>query len=168
MLDSCYEIVAIAILTQVKPMANLSLLVCTLLFIFVLCRHCIMSSKRRRLALEPLIGLKGISDSALAAVLHTAKQQKNTATPSRRTIGRVLAYQVLTVITYLDEIIPGNVLHPDNARKSWAVYMSCLELPQWMLQLEDCWLAVAVIRTIASDHRKRKIYSGTIASDYVA
>ena len=55
--------------------------------------------------------------------------------------------QVLTVITYLDEVIPGNVLNPDNARKSWAVYMSCLELPQWMLQLEDCWLAVAVIRT---------------------
>ena len=76
--------------------------------------------------------------------------------------------QVLTVITYLDEVMPGNVLNPDNARKSWAVYMSCLELPQWMLQLEDCWLAVAVIRTIASDHRKRKIYSGTIASDYVA
>ena len=30
-LDSCYEIVAIAILTQVKPMGKLSLLVCTLL-----------------------------------------------------------------------------------------------------------------------------------------
>ena len=115
--------------------------------------------------------------------------------------------QVLTVITYLDEVIPGNVLNPDNARKSWAVYMSCLELPQWMLQLEDCWLAVAVIRTrtaneidggLASsmrclyehfirlfddsfrpasfvrffttcyESRKRKIYSGSIASDYVA
>ena len=143
-------------------MANLSLLVCTCLFIIA------MASKRRRLTLEPLIGLKGISDSALAAVLHTAKQQTNIATPSRRTIGRMLADsyskvhslvrvpmgghewdwdiarldymlrtlcedsvqfrslmaivigastdQVLTVITYLDEVIPGNVLNPDNAR----------------------------------------------------
>ena len=57
---------------------------------------------------------------------------------------------VLEMISYLDEVIPGNALKPDNGRKTWAIYITCK--PQWMLQLEDCWLCVAVIRTgIASE-----------------
>ena len=59
---------------------------------------------------------------------------------------------VLEMISYLDEVIPGNALKPDNGRKTWAIYITCKDLPQWMLQLEDCWLCVAVIRTgIASE-----------------
>ena len=54
---------------------------------------------------------------------------------------------VLEMISYLDEVIPGNALQPDNGPKTWAIYITCKDLPQWMLQLEDCWLCVAVIRT---------------------
>ena len=54
---------------------------------------------------------------------------------------------VLGMISYLDEVIPGNALKPDNHRKASAIYITCKDLPQWMLQLEDCWLCVAVIRT---------------------
>ena len=54
---------------------------------------------------------------------------------------------VFQMISYVDEVVPGNALHPDNHRKSWAIYMTCKDLPQWLLQLEDCWLCVAVIRT---------------------
>ena len=44
-------------------------------------------------------------------------------------------------------IIPGNALSPDNKRKTLAVYITCKDLPQWMLQLKNCWMCVAVIRT---------------------
>ena len=53
---------------------------------------------------------------------------------------------VLEMISYLDEVIVGNPLKPDNHRKVWAIYITCKDLPQWMLQLEDCWM-VANIRT---------------------
>ena len=42
---------------------------------------------------------------------------------------------VLEMISYLDEVIPGNALKPDNGRKTWAIYITCRDLPQWMLQI---------------------------------
>ena len=163
-----------------------------------------MAPKRRQL--DGFVGIHGISDQALAAVLTRCKEtpiEDGTGTSRRsiyRTInksyeavesdiklhmcGRVWDWKiarldkmmtilcaessnfrfiirkalenssghVLELISYLDEVVVGNPLSPENHRKIWAIYITCKDLPQWMLQLEDCWMCVAVIRTgIASE-----------------
>ncbi len=52
------------------------------------------------------------------------------------------------LILYADGITPGSVLAADNQRKSVAWYVSFLELGR-KLSYEECWLALAVARTIA-------------------
>ena len=51
----------------------------------------------------------------------------------------------LQLLFYHDEIVPGNPLHPDNARRSVAFYISFL---QWapVLYSELTWLPIAVLR----------------------
>ncbi|CAJ1401538.1 unnamed protein product [Effrenium voratum] len=51
----------------------------------------------------------------------------------------------LTLVVYLDECTPGNVLSPDNARKSNLTYWTILQLPH--IYLEDTWLTLSVSRT---------------------
>ena len=53
----------------------------------------------------------------------------------------------LKMVTYLDEVVPGNALAVDNKRKSWAVYFTMLDFPQWALCLEEAWLPIAILRT---------------------
>jgi len=62
--------------------------------------------------------------------------------------------QPLTLVMYLDEVTPGNVLRPDNLRKFWAVYISFRELPTWCLTREQFWLPIAVLRTSMSTRIK--------------
>lgn len=50
-----------------------------------------------------------------------------------------------SMIIYGDEITPGNVLRPDNARKTTAFYISFRDFGSW-LRCEDAWLCIAVIR----------------------
>lgn len=56
------------------------------------------------------------------------------------------AGEPLRLLFYHDEIVPGNPLHPDNARRTVAFYISFL---QWrtMLHSELVWLPVALLRT---------------------
>lgn len=51
----------------------------------------------------------------------------------------------LQLLLYHDEIVPGNPLHPDNARRSVAFYISFLE---WrpVLYSELMWLPIALLR----------------------
>lgn len=53
----------------------------------------------------------------------------------------------LSCILYLDEIVPGNILRPDNRRKFWAIYVSFEELGRERLFLEQYWLPLAVLRS---------------------
>lgn len=48
---------------------------------------------------------------------------------------------------YLDEVVPGNLLRPDNKRKVWAIYLGLGEMGQSRLAREEFWLPWAVLRT---------------------
>lgn len=45
---------------------------------------------------------------------------------------------------YIDEVTPGNVIAPDNKRKSYIVYYTWLELAK--LRLDLSWIPVTVLR----------------------
>jgi len=49
------------------------------------------------------------------------------------------------LILYFDEVTPGNVISPDNRRKSYAFYVSFFELRRH-LRLCEAWLCIAVLR----------------------
>ena len=51
------------------------------------------------------------------------------------------------LVLYLDEVVPGNVLSPDNARKVMAVYLAFREFDE-ALFIDDMWLPLAVIRRV--------------------
>lgn len=57
----------------------------------------------------------------------------------------------LNSVWYLDEVVPGNLLRPDNKRKFWAIYMSFLEFGVGRLFKSEFWLPVAVLRTSISN-----------------
>ena len=52
-----------------------------------------------------------------------------------------------SVMLYCDEIVAGNPLAHTTSRKVWAFYMSILELGPLMLQKEQAWLTVLVMRS---------------------
>ena len=162
----------------------------------------------KRLRLAGLIGLKGISTSALAAVMKKLDEEpmeplsarqidrfiSETYTAVGHTIelplvkGRTWDWKVcrldklmaffakdseayrqiliaalqsspeghLNAIIYLDEVTPGNVLRPDNARKFWAFYLGFREMPATALVREQFWLPLAVLRT----HEAQKVVGG--------
>ena len=53
----------------------------------------------------------------------------------------------LDVIEYYDEITPGNVLRPDNARKIHAIYFSFRQFPKEFLHCCEAWIPLGVIRS---------------------
>ena len=53
-----------------------------------------------------------------------------------------------TLILYTDEVTPGNVLATITTRKLQAIYVSFLELGPAALAREDCWIALAVCRSL--------------------
>jgi hypothetical protein len=57
--------------------------------------------------------------------------------------------QPWNVVLYCDEITPGNVLRPDNARKVHAFYFSFRELGKEVLCHAEAWLPVALLRANA-------------------
>ena len=54
------------------------------------------------------------------------------------------------LIVYLDELTPGNIIRPDNARKTTVVYMSFLQLGL-QLRREETWFPVACVRHCVLD-----------------
>ena len=60
---------------------------------------------------------------------------------------------------YADEITPGNIAKPDNARKSLGIYFSLKDFGPDVLQHVGAWLPFCVIRT--SNHRK---LSGSVST----
>ena len=162
----------------------------------------------KRLRLAGLIGLKGISTSALAAVLKRLHEEPLEPLSARQIdkfisdtyiavghtiqlplvkggtwdwkvcrLDNLMAYfakdseayrQILTAalqasseghlnaVVYLDEVTPGNVLRPDNARKFWAFYVGFREMPATALVREQFWLPLAVLRT----HEAQKVVGG--------
>lgn len=50
-------------------------------------------------------------------------------------------------VLYLDEVVPGNVLRPDNRRKFWAIYFAVLEWGAARLCRCHWWLPIACIRS---------------------
>jgi hypothetical protein len=57
----------------------------------------------------------------------------------------------LTVIMYLDEIVPGNPFRQDKARKMWGIYWCCLEWPGWLLSRSAAWPVFCIIRSKSID-----------------
>ena len=51
----------------------------------------------------------------------------------------------LTPVLYFDEITPGNVIAPDNQRKSYVVYFSLKEFGGWLTS-DAAWFSIALIR----------------------
>ena len=51
-----------------------------------------------------------------------------------------------SVVLYGDEIVPGNVLRPENRRKLMCWYASIKQLGPKCLQHEDLWVPLAVLR----------------------
>ncbi|CAJ1374886.1 unnamed protein product [Effrenium voratum] len=85
-----------------------------------------------------------VSYMSVAGVL----QAKCNACPLFHDCLRAIAQQrdnQLTLVVYLDECTPGNLLSPDNARKSNLTYWTILQLPH--IYLEDTWLTLSVSRT---------------------
>ena len=59
--------------------------------------------------------------------------------------------QKMSIVLYLDEIVPGNPFRPDKAWKLWSVYWCCLEWPAWILSRSGFWAALGVIRSQVLD-----------------
>ena len=51
----------------------------------------------------------------------------------------------LDAVVYVNEAVPGNIVQPDNRRKSYLVYVSFLQLAR-TLQTEFAWATVACVR----------------------
>lgn len=60
----------------------------------------------------------------------------------RDEVGEVLArgQHSLGAILYLDEVVPGNLLRPDNKRKFWAFYLGIEEFGPSRLFQEEFWM----------------------------
>ena len=81
----------------------------------------------------------------------------------------------LDVIVYYDEITPGNILRPDNARRMHAIYFSFRQFPQEFLRCSDAWLPIGVLRSKIVKHfpaqfstALREIVSATICESSFA
>jgi hypothetical protein len=55
-----------------------------------------------------------------------------------------------SLVIYGDEIVPGNVLRPDNRRKAFCIYVTIKELGHQRLKDASCWLPLAVLRTVVT------------------
>ena len=64
----------------------------------------------------------------------------------QRTIDSV-GHGFLNLIWYIDEVTPGNVLSPDNKRKSQCLYVSVMEFGIDVLCKTAAWLPVALLRS---------------------
>lgn len=67
----------------------------------------------------------------------------------RDEVGEVLArgQHSLGAVLYLDEVVPGNLLRPDNKRKFWAFYLGIEEFGPSRLFQEEFWMPLAVLRS---------------------
>lgn len=65
------------------------------------------------------------------------------------------------VVLYTDEITPGNVLRPDNARKIWAFYFSFREFGASILCKEEAWIPLAVLRSTVAKNVKGQLSCAT-------
>ena len=54
---------------------------------------------------------------------------------------------MLNIILYIDELVPGNALRHDMARKMHGIYWTFAELPQWLLCRTSTWFCFGVIRS---------------------
>jgi len=53
----------------------------------------------------------------------------------------------LRIVTYIDEINPGNPLAPDPERLLQAFYWTFIDLPNWFLRRKDAWFVCTLVRT---------------------
>lgn len=54
--------------------------------------------------------------------------------------------EALGTIWYLDEVVPGNLLRPDNKRKFWGIYLGIEQFAPALHCREQFWLPVAMLR----------------------
>ena len=85
------------------------------------------------------------------AVEHRCQQSSNYHSALRR----IAANGPTIGVVYLDEVVPGNVLRPDNRRRSYCLYFSFLH-PS-MLRSELGWIPVAVRRSTITASLKGKV-----------
>jgi hypothetical protein len=51
------------------------------------------------------------------------------------------------IVTYIDEINPGNPLVPDPEKMLQAFYWTIVDLPSWFLRRQDSWFAFCLVRS---------------------
>ena len=57
------------------------------------------------------------------------------------------AYGELSIVLYVDEIRPGNILRPDYGRATQNIFWTFSEFPEWFLKRDDGWFTVGGLRT---------------------
>ena len=62
-------------------------------------------------------------------------------------LGSRSALHPLHVVVYYDEVVPGNVLAPDNLRRSTLFYFSFLEFLDYMGHCDAAWVTLGLLRT---------------------
>ena len=58
---------------------------------------------------------------------------------------------VLRVVTYIDEVCPGNPLRPEKSRTIQCLYWVFVEWPQWLLQRTNAWFCFGFMRTTLAE-----------------
>ena len=53
----------------------------------------------------------------------------------------------LSIVLFIDECKPGNVLRPDKGRAVQNVFWTFAELPSWLLCKQDSWMTFAAVRS---------------------
>ncbi len=53
---------------------------------------------------------------------------------------------------YSDEVVPGNIRRPDDARGYTAVYWTCLDFPDWYLSSPNGWFPFAFVPKVLRNY----------------
>ena len=103
-------------------------------------------SKRFAHIEKALVELNGICTLDLQVYIDLLCQDEQVAAFFRTTlVEEQIREGSVAACLYLDEVVPGNIIAPDNRRRSWCVYFAWL--PHVKLRMELLWMPLAILRT---------------------
>ena len=103
-------------------------------------------SKRFAHIEKALVELNGICTLDLQVYIDLLCQDEQVAAFFRTTlVEEQIREGSVAACLYLDEAVPGNIIAPDNRRRSWCVYFAWL--PHVKLRMELLWMPLAILRT---------------------
>ena len=80
----------------------------------------------------------------LALVYMLSTRSRRFSELMKRTIDQ---FGTLSIVLFVDEIRPGNILRPDQGRATQNLFWCFAELPEWYLVREDAWFIFGGIRS---------------------